>query len=199
MILVQISDTHVDVSNSLVYGRFNTNTALEKAVSVINAMDPLPDLVLHTGDIASRGNVERYERFLQIVDPLQVPIVLIPGNHDERGALRQVFSGTPMLPSNDEFLHYVIDSFPVRLICCDSVIADETPGELCPTRLSWLSDRLDDAGCSMHKKVIKIEGASTPHYLDTISGLVSGQMKCKRAGLTIVKLSTSGTLLAQVD
>ena len=60
-------------------------------------------------------------------------------------------------------------------------------------------DRLDDAGCSMHKKVIKIEGASTPHYLDTISGLVSGQMKCKRAGLTIVKLSTSGTLLAQVD
>ena len=146
MILVQISDTHVDVSNSLVYGRFNTNTALEKAVSVINAMDPLPDLVLHTGDIASRGNVERYERFLEIVDPLQVPIVLIPGNHDERGALRQVFSGTPMLPSNDEFLHYVIDSFPVRLICCDSVIADETPGELCPTRLSWLSDRLDDAG-----------------------------------------------------
>ena len=60
-------------------------------------------------------------------------------------------------------------------------------------------DRLDDAGCSMHKKVIKVEGASTPHYLDTISGLVSGQMKCKRAGLTIVKLSTSGTLLAQGD
>ena len=57
MILVQISDTHVDASNSLVYGRFNTNAALEKAVTVINAMDPLPDLVLHTGDIASRGNV----------------------------------------------------------------------------------------------------------------------------------------------
>ena len=60
-------------------------------------------------------------------------------------------------------------------------------------------DRLDDAGCSMHKKVIKIEGASTPHYLDTISGEVSGQMKCKRALLTIVTLSTSGTLLAQVN
>ena len=60
-------------------------------------------------------------------------------------------------------------------------------------------DRLDNAGCSMHKKVNKIEWASTPHYLDTISGLVSGQMKCKRAGLTIVKLSTSGTLLAQGD
>ena len=60
-------------------------------------------------------------------------------------------------------------------------------------------DRLDDAGCSMSKKVIKIEGSGTPHHLDTISGLVSGQMKCKCAGLTIVKLSTSGTLLAQGD
>ena len=146
MILVQISDPHVDASNSLVYGRFNTNTALEKAVAVINAMDPLPDLVLHTGDIASRGNVERYERFREIVEPLQVPIALIPGNHDDRGALRQVFSGSTMLPTDGEFLQYVIDDFPVRLICCDSVIEDETPGELCPARLNWLSDRLDDAG-----------------------------------------------------
>jgi len=60
-------------------------------------------------------------------------------------------------------------------------------------------NRLDDAGCSMSKKVIKIEGTATPHYLDTISGEVSGQMKCKRGLLTIVTLSTSGTLLAQVD
>ena len=60
-------------------------------------------------------------------------------------------------------------------------------------------DRLDDAGCSMSKKVIKIEGSGTPHYLDTISGEVSGQIKCKRAGLTIVTISTSGTLLAQVN
>ena len=60
-------------------------------------------------------------------------------------------------------------------------------------------DRLDDAGCSMSKKAIKIEGSGTPHYLDTISGEVSGQMKCKRALITIVTLSTSGTLLAQVD
>jgi len=60
-------------------------------------------------------------------------------------------------------------------------------------------DRLNYAGCSMSKKAVKIEGSGTPHYLDTISGEVSGQIKCKRVGLTTVKLSTSGTLLAQVD
>jgi len=57
-------------------------------------------------------------------------------------------------------------------------------------------DRLDDAGCSVSKKVIKIEGSGTPHYLDTLSGDVSGQMKCKRLGLTIVTLTTTGSLSA---
>ena len=60
-------------------------------------------------------------------------------------------------------------------------------------------DRLSDAGCSMSKNVIKIEGSGTPHYLDTISGEVSGQMKCKRAGLTIVTLSISVALSAEVN
>jgi len=60
-------------------------------------------------------------------------------------------------------------------------------------------DRLNDAGCSMSKKAIKVEGSGTPHYLDTISGEVSGQMICRRAGLAIVSLSTSGALLAQVN
>jgi hypothetical protein len=48
----------------------------------------------------------------------------------------------------------------------------------------------------MSKKVIKIEGSGTPHSLDTISGDVSGQMKCKRALLTIVTLTTTGSLSA---
>ena len=72
-------------------------------------------------------------------------------------------------------------------------------GELSSLISEKYIDRLDDAGCSMRKKVIKIESSGTPHYLDTISGEVSGQMKCKRALLTIATLSTSGSLLAQVD
>ena len=50
-----------------------------------------------------------------------------------------------MLPTDGKFLQYVIDDFAVRVICCDSVIEDKTPGELCPARLNWLSDRLDEA------------------------------------------------------
>ncbi len=144
MILVQISDTHIDEPGALVYGHFDTSWALTKAVEIVNAMDPGPDLVLHTGDIASHGSVPRYQAFKEITTALEAPLAVIPGNHDDRDALRLVFGGTSSLPATGDFLHYVIEDQAVRIICCDTVIADETPGEMCPERLAWLEARLSE-------------------------------------------------------
>ncbi len=145
MILVQISDTHIDAPGTLVYGHFDTSEALSRTVATINAMDPGPDLVLHTGDIASHGSVARYEAFRHIAEKLTAPVALIPGNHDDRDALRAVFGGTPWLPTTGDFLHYVIEDQPVRIVCCDSVIAGIAAGELCSDRLDWLDARLSEA------------------------------------------------------
>ena len=145
MKLVQISDTHIDEPGTLVYGHFDTTRALEATVKVINAMDPGPDLVLHTGDIASHGSVPRYEAFKTITDELTAPLALIPGNHDDRDALRSVFGGTRALPTTGDFLQFVLEDHAVRIVCCDSVIAGDTPGEMCAKRLAWLDARLGEA------------------------------------------------------
>ena len=118
---------------------------LSRAIAVINAMQPGPDLVLHTGDIASHGSVPRYEEFRRIASELTAPVAVMPGNHDDRDALREVFAGTSWLPVTGDFLHYVIDDHDVRIICCDSVIAGEVGGEMCPERLKWLDARLSQA------------------------------------------------------
>ncbi len=145
MKIIQISDTHVGDPGELVYGHFDTNQALQDAVAAINQMEPAPDLVIHTGDITAHGTKQRYETFRDLIAPLAMPILLLPGNHDDRDALRAVFGATPALPALDaEFLHYCCDDLPVRIICCDSVIAGETPGEMCARRLAWLADRLDE-------------------------------------------------------
>lgn len=145
MILVQISDTHIDAPGALVYGHFDTAATLTRTVEVINAMDPGPDLVLHTGDIASHGSAARYAAFKQIMGALNAPLAVMPGNHDDRDALRDAFGGTPWLPATGDFLHYTIEDYPVRVICCDSVIAGDVPGELCAERLDWLDARLCEA------------------------------------------------------
>lgn len=98
MILVQISDTHIDAPDKLVYGHFDTAVMLTRAVEVINAMDPAPDLVLHTGDIASHGDANQYATFKDIADKLTAPLVLIPGNHDNRTRCAQPSAGRPGCP-----------------------------------------------------------------------------------------------------
>jgi len=71
-----------------------------------------------------------------------MPVYLIPGNHDERGALRAEFSDHAYLPRDGEFLHYTIDAYPLRLIALDTMIPMESGGTLCAQRLAWLTARL---------------------------------------------------------
>jgi 3',5'-cyclic AMP phosphodiesterase CpdA len=142
MHLVQISDTHIDEPGRAVYGHFDTTAALSRTITAINALSPQPDLVLHTGDIASHGSVPRYEAFRDIMQALGAPWAILPGNHDDRDALRTVFGSTDMLPTTSDFLQYVLDDYPVRIVCCDSVIVGEAPGEMCPERCAWLDAQL---------------------------------------------------------
>jgi 3',5'-cyclic AMP phosphodiesterase CpdA len=145
MIVVQISDTHIDRPGQYVYGHYDTGASFRRAIDLINAMSPQPDLVLHTGDLASHGSAAAYTYFREMLHDLKAPFRAIPGNHDERGAFRDAFADTDWMPQDGTFLHYVVDHLPVRIICCDSVIADAVPGELCPVRLAWLQDRLEEA------------------------------------------------------
>ena len=145
MFLVQITDTHNEAPGDLAYGRFDTAQNLRAAVEAINNMQPAPDLVLHTGDMAHHGSSERYRYFLEIVADLKPPLFAVPGNHDNRGRFREAFKGTDWMPDDGTFLHYVIEDHDVRVICCDSVLEGRVQGGFCSERLSWIDDQLSAA------------------------------------------------------
>ena len=63
MIIVQITDTHIEEPGNLAYERFDTAANLRAAVEAINRMKPSPAMVLHTGDMAHHGFLERYRYF----------------------------------------------------------------------------------------------------------------------------------------
>ncbi len=142
MILVQITDTHIEEPGGLAYGRFDTAASLRRAVDAINAMSPAADLVLHTGDLAHHGSPEHYRHFRTIIEDLRAPLFAIPGNHDDRAAFRAAFADTDWMPREGDFLHHVIDGFAVRVVCCDSVLPGQVPGGFCRERLAWLDEQL---------------------------------------------------------
>ena len=135
MLIAQISDMHVKAEGKLLYRRIDTADFLERAVAHVNALDPRPDIVLATGDLVDGGKPEEYAHLRRLLAPLAMPVHLIPGNHDARDALREVFPDHTYLPPTG-FLQYAIEGLPVRLIALDTLVPGKGHGELCAERLS---------------------------------------------------------------
>ncbi len=142
MLLAQISDMHVTAKGKRLFDRVDTPAFLARAVAHLNALAPRPDFVWITGDLVDQGSAAEYENLREILTGLPGPWALMPGNHDDRANLRQVFADQSYLPRAGEFLQYVIDDLPLRLIALDTLVPGESGGMLCPARLEWLADRL---------------------------------------------------------
>jgi Icc protein len=143
MLIAQISDCHVSTKGSPIDHYFRTASYLERAVRHINALSPAPDVVLLTGDLVDRGEVEEYERIRSILDPLRCPVYVIPGNHDARKNLASAFADKGYLP--DGFLQYVVEDYAIRLIALDTHVPGEAGGLLCAERIAWLAARLAES------------------------------------------------------
>jgi 3',5'-cyclic AMP phosphodiesterase CpdA len=141
MILAQLSDPHICAPGRLLFGRADTSAALADAVARLNGLATPPDLVVVTGDLTERGTSDEYAEFRRVMAPLASPYVVLPGNHDRRDALRGAF---PTLPATGS-LHHSVETFPIRLICLDSLIEGSGGGRLGPEQLTWL-DRTLAAG-----------------------------------------------------
>lgn len=145
MLIAQISDMHVKHAGKLAYGRVDTLPMLAQAVAHLNRLDPAPDVVLLTGDLVDEGSDGEYARLRQALAPLKQKLYVIPGNHDERSALRRAFADHAYLPRDGAYLHYVVDEHAVRLIGLDTLIPGKVGGAMDAARCAWLDARLAEA------------------------------------------------------
>ena len=76
----------------------DTASALERAVSALNNLDPLPDLTVLAGDLVESGEFEEYDCLRTLLAPLRMPVLTIPGNHDAREPMREAFVAEGCLP-----------------------------------------------------------------------------------------------------
>ena len=143
MLLAQISDLHIKRPGALAYRRVDTGAYLARCVAALNALEPRPDAVIMTGDLVDQGDPEQYEHLKTLLAPLQIPYLLLVGNHDEREALRAAFPEREELRSGGEFVQYALDVGPLRVIALDSMVPGQSAGTLCDARLAWLREKVD--------------------------------------------------------
>ena len=140
MLIAQITDIHLgfDADNEREFNR----QRLDRTLETLCALDPLPDLLLATGDIADNGDDGvSYRRFREATAALPFPVLAAMGNHDSREPFLTEF---PETPTADGFIQYTVEDFPVRILVLDTMEPGRHGGAFCDTRAKWLGDRLDE-------------------------------------------------------
>jgi 3',5'-cyclic-AMP phosphodiesterase len=142
MIVAQISDLHVRAPGHVVHHMPNTADYLRRAIDRIHRLHPAPDIVLATGDLTERGSPSEYGRLRSILARLEIPWYLMPGNHDEREALREAFPEHRYLRTFASHASYALDLFPVRILALDSTEPNRAGGYFDDERAAWLRAEL---------------------------------------------------------
>ena len=140
MIIAQISDTHIAL-DTLDSGRRIGD--FERTIADINALDPAPDVIFHTGDVVHNGRPDEYAEAVRILSQAKAPVYVIPGNKDDRTNLRAAFAPRGYLKPGSDFIEYAVKDYPVRLIAVDTLNTNSNRGDFCPARAKRLTDLID--------------------------------------------------------
>jgi Icc protein len=134
-LLVQISDIHIGGSEE---GK-DPIPRVEAVVQAIRSLPNPPDAVLVSGDLTDHGSAEEYGIAREILSRLGLPLLVLPGNHDDRARIRAAFD----LPGEgEEPVNYSVDVGELRVVLLDSNVPGRDPGAFDDERLRWLDQEL---------------------------------------------------------
>jgi 3',5'-cyclic-AMP phosphodiesterase len=141
ILIAQISDLHIKRPGELAYGRVDTAAALTRCVDALNRFTPQPDLVVITGDLVDTPSVSAYGHLKRLLTPLRIPLAVVPGNHDGRGMLRDVWPDS-LHAQDSGALNSTCSVGDLDLVLIDSSVPGAPHGMLDEQTLTWLDATL---------------------------------------------------------
>ena len=141
-VVAHLSDPHLLAGERLQYDVIDTEYHLRLALERLARLDPLPQALVFTGDLADRAEPAAYARLREIVEPavatFGAEVVRVMGNHDERAAYSLGLFGEESEAAQDR----VHDVDGLRIIALDTSVPGYHHGELTDDQLAWLADEL---------------------------------------------------------
>lgn len=134
ILAAQLSDTHFDLSAR------NTER-VEAVMGYLADLPRRPDVILVTGDITDSGRPEQYAE-ARLALTADIPVYLLPGNHDDRANFRTGLLGEPASTAPINSANRV---GPLTILMLDSSIPGEPSGELSEDTYTWLRAALAEA------------------------------------------------------
>ena len=145
--LIQLSDLHLVSPGKLTSKVLDTNAILEETINEIlskkDYFGQIDGLVV-TGDISDDGSMESYLSAYEKLSKLNVPILVIPGNHDLRDPMRKVFHENVQFSKNSSQFDWVFEFDETLIIGLDTLVEGENFGFLEEKSLDFLSHQLSN-------------------------------------------------------
>jgi Icc protein len=137
--IIQFTDPHLSGDDSESLRGVTTLPALHAALAQARARDWPPDALLVTGDLV-HDDPEGYRHFRRVTGGLGVPVLCLPGNHDEPEAMQRELAGKPFVLGGFE------DIGRWRIVLLDSCLPGSARGALSAQELAALEEALSSAG-----------------------------------------------------
>ncbi|MEM8699999.1 MAG: phosphodiesterase [Pseudomonadota bacterium] len=138
MKLIQLTDCHLRARGERVAGR-DPGESLRAALDDILHRHGDAEMIVITGDLSDDGSVASYDTLRQILAPVQIPVGLLLGNHDNRASFAKVF------PERQTDHGFVQGGYPLsqgQAIFLDTMDESGHGGRLCAERLDWFEAEL---------------------------------------------------------
>jgi len=137
--LIQFTDPHLYGSEAEALRGVATLPALQAALARAQSHDWPPDALLVTGDIV-QDDPAGYPHFRRLFGALGLPVLCIPGNHDEPQAMRRELAEPPFVLGGH------VDLGRWRIVLLDTCLPGSASGRLSPESLRALDAALAGAG-----------------------------------------------------
>jgi 3',5'-cyclic AMP phosphodiesterase CpdA len=141
-VVAHLSDTHLLAGDARQYDAIDTVTRFTTALERVGRIDPPPQALVFTGDLADVGDPAAYRQLRELVEPvaerLGAQVVWCMGNHDDRAAYSRELFGEESEADQDR----VYDVAGLRIVSLDTTVPGWHHGEISDDQLGWLRDVL---------------------------------------------------------
>ena len=178
--LLQLSDLHLFADRSALLKGVNPWESLERVLETIRRRQIAFDHLILTGDLAHDGQRNTYEQLRQALGNRADTAQAIPGNHDDRQHVGQVFNlSNDSLASPSNRVTFAFSAGAWRVLGLDTLLPGSLRGELGAAQLAWLENELAanrDALTLIFLHHPPVEAGSA--WLDKI-GLTDRELLCR--------------------
>ena len=141
-VVAHLSDPHLLAGGARQYDVIDPEAGLVLALERLGRVDPRPDVLVFTGDLADKAEPAAYARLRELVEPvaarLGAQVVWVMGNHDERAPYARGMFGS----DDDGCQDRAYDVGGLRVLALDTSVPGFHHGDLTDDQLGWLADQL---------------------------------------------------------